>query len=96
MLFLETPQSQVKRNMPDYELERLSTRSFEQLAQAIGLEVLGKQLMVFGDGPDGGREAAFDGPINYPEGKSPWDGYGTLQAKFRQRPTMDPKNCTRK
>lgn len=76
----------MKRNMPDYELERLSTRSFEQLAQAIGLEVLGKQLMVFGDGPDGGREAAFDGPINYPEGKSPWDGYGILQAKFRQRP----------
>ncbi|GAT32141.1 hypothetical protein TSACC_2538 [Terrimicrobium sacchariphilum] len=72
--------------MHDYQLERLNTRSFEQLIQALGLEIIGKQLMVFGDGPDGGREASFDGLINYPSGGKCWDGCGIVQAKFRQYP----------
>ena len=41
--------------------------------------------MVFGDGPDGAREATFDGRIPFPSGAAPWDGYGVLQAKFLQR-----------
>lgn len=72
--------------MHDYQLERLNTRSFEQLVQALGLEIIGKQLMVFGDGPDGGREASFEGLINYPSGEKCWDGCGIVQAKFRQYP----------
>ncbi|MFT4589271.1 MAG: hypothetical protein ACI9VS_003643 [Candidatus Binatia bacterium] len=72
--------------MHDYQLERLNTRSFEQLIQALGIEIIGPQLMVFGDGPDGGREATFDGPVAYPAGKKAWDGYGIVQAKFRQVP----------
>lgn len=71
--------------MNDYQLERLNARSFEQLIQAIGLEVIGKQLMIFGDGPDGGREATFDGITSFPK-KKPWNGCGILQAKFRQQP----------
>lgn len=77
--------------MHDYQLERLNTRSFEQLIQALGLEIIGKQLMIFGDGPDGGREATFDGPTKYPEGGSQWNGYGMVQAKFRQHPDSAPK-----
>jgi hypothetical protein len=48
--------------MHEYQLERLNARSFEQLVQAVGIEIIGKQLMVFGDGPDGGR-ATFHGPV---------------------------------
>jgi len=70
----------------DYDLTRLSTRSFEQLVQALATAVLGPGLTVFGDGPDGGREATFDGPVPFPNAAAPWDGYGVVQAKFRQRP----------
>ncbi|MEW6305407.1 MAG: hypothetical protein AB1705_18170, partial [Verrucomicrobiota bacterium] len=77
--------------MHDYQLEHLNTRSFEQLIQAIGIEVLGPQMLVFGDGPDGGREAAFQGEIKYPSTKRPWKGYGIIQAKFRQIPDSEAK-----
>ena len=72
--------------MHDYQLERLNTRSFEQLIQALGTEIIGPQLMIFGDGPDGGREATFDGAIKYPATEKSWSGYGIVQAKFRQQP----------
>src|ERR1039457_1394251 len=71
--------------MPDYNLYGLSTRSFEQLVQAIAASVIGPGTAVFGDGPDGGREATFEGKTQYPSSTSPWDGYVVIQAKFRQR-----------
>lgn len=77
--------------MPDYQLDRLCTRSFEQLVQALGTKILGPQLMVFGDGPDGGREAVFRGAVPFPKGKKRWNGVGVVQAKFRQVPDSDPK-----
>jgi hypothetical protein len=77
--------------MPDYDLEKLHTRSFEQLIQAFCLVVLGNQSVIFGDGADGGREATFDGPINYPDSVNCWSGYGIVQAKFRQKPHAEPK-----
>ena len=76
--------------MHDYPLEHLNTRSFEQLVQALSLAVLGSSVSIFGDGPDGGREATFEGQIHYPEGE-PWKGFGIVQAKFRQRPDAEPK-----
>lgn len=75
----------------DYQLDRLSTRSFEQLVQAISLKVIGPAVMVFGDGPDNGREATFDGKIKYPNSRAPWNGYGIIQAKFRQVPDNDSR-----
>lgn len=69
----------------DYNLQGLSSRSFEQLVQAIAAKVIGPQLIVFGDGPDGGREATFEGRIPYPSPDAPWTGYGIVQAKFKQR-----------
>jgi hypothetical protein len=54
--------------MPDYNLSGLSTRSFEQLIQAISAKVLGPGIVIFGDGRDGGREATFEGTIGYAKG----------------------------
>jgi hypothetical protein len=45
---------------------------------------------VFGDGPDGGREATFEGLMHYPDPVGPfghWNGYGVLQAKYKRQPT---------
>ena len=77
--------------MPDYDLSRLSTRSFEHLVQALAVKVIGPDVTVFGDGPDGGREATFDGKRPYPFADDGWDGYGVIQAKFLQRP-KNPKD----
>ena len=41
--------------------------------------------MVFGDGRDGGREATFEREVPYPTSAEGWDGYGVVQAKYRQR-----------
>jgi len=72
----------------DYDLNRLGSREFEHLSQAVALKQLGNGIQIFGDGPDGGREAVFDGPLNFPVGtdEAPWDGYGVIQAKHRMRP----------
>nr|VFK51124.1 MAG: hypothetical protein BECKTUN1418E_GA0071001_10053 [Candidatus Kentron sp. TUN]VFK55827.1 MAG: hypothetical protein BECKTUN1418F_GA0071002_10753 [Candidatus Kentron sp. TUN] len=69
----------------DYDLSRLSTRSFEQLIQALAAAVIGPDIVVFGDGPNGGREATFEGPMSFPNSIEPWNGYLVVQAKFRQR-----------
>lgn len=72
--------------MPDYKLEALGPRSFEQLVQSLALGALSPGVTPFGDGPDGGREAIFDGPVDYSTDGPVWDGYGVIQAKFLQRP----------
>jgi hypothetical protein len=63
----------------DFDLTRLGDREFEHLSQALALKVLGPGIGVFGDGPDGGREAAFEGPMRFPEPGTPWNGYGVVQ-----------------
>lgn len=78
--------------MGDYDLTGLSPRSFEHMIQALACKVLGPGIVIFGDGPDGGREATFKGKLSaYPSAGKSWDGYGVVQAKFRQRPKMKPK-----
>jgi hypothetical protein len=78
--------------MTDYNLSGLNTRSFEQLIQAIAVKVFGPKTIIFGDGPDGGREATFDGTVPYPSKEQAWNGYGVVQAKFLQRPQGVPKD----
>ena len=68
--------------MTDYALNRLSPREFEHLVQALATKLIGPGIVVFGDGPDGGREATFDRKIPFPSIVDPWDGYGVIQAKF--------------
>ena len=70
----------------DYDLSRLSSRSFEQLAQALAVRHFGPGAVIFGDGPDGGREALVEGKMEFAPHGSPWDGVCVVQAKFRQRP----------
>jgi hypothetical protein len=74
------------RNMTDYNFAGLSPRSFEHLVQALAVRILGPGLTVFGDGPDGGREATFQGRMTFPSLSASWDGYCVIQAKFLQRP----------
>lgn len=76
----------------DYDLSRLSTRSFEQLIQSLAHSVVGPGIVIFGDGPDGGREATFEGNIAFPNDAERWQGYGIVQAKFKQRPEASGKD----
>nr|GID89547.1 hypothetical protein Ade03nite_84710 [Actinoplanes derwentensis] len=71
-----------------YDLDALGEMEFEDLAQALSIHVLGPGVQVFGDGPDGGREAAFEGTVTFPEPDpaGPWRGYGVIQAEFRRQP----------
>ncbi len=71
--------------MVDYDLSKLNSREFEHLVQSLSVKLLGPGIVIFGDGPDGGREATFDGEIPYPTKTNPWNGYGVVQAKFLQR-----------
>lgn len=80
--------------MPDYDLRGLSPRSFEKLIQALAGEELGGGIVTFGDGPDGGREATFEGRMGFPSKEAPWDGYCVVQAKFRQKPEGRAKDAT--
>lgn len=83
--------------MSDYQLERLGTREFEHVTRALALAVFGAGVRPFGDGKDGGREATFEGATSYPQPAPPegcWDGYGVVQAKFRQRPRDVGNNAT--
>ena len=70
--------------MPDYNFAGLCSRSFEQLIQALCAKVFGPKIAIFGDGPDGAREATFDGAVKY--GPLDWSGYLVIQAKFLQKP----------
>jgi hypothetical protein len=83
-----------ERRLPDYRLEELSSRTFEQLVQALAVHVMGSGISVFGDGPDGAREATFAGKVSYPNAKASWKGRGVIQAKFRQRPAATPSRNT--
>ncbi len=73
-----------------YDLTRLGEYEFEHLSQSLAIAVLGGAVSVFGDGPDGGREATFEGETRYPDPAPPggwWNGYGVVQAKFKRQPT---------
>lgn len=78
----------------DYNLTALGSREFEHLIQALCVEVLGPGVSAFGDGADGGREAAFRGPVEWgtADGGERWDGYTIVQAKFRGRPREPADN----
>lgn len=76
--------------MPDYNLTGLETRSFEHMVLALGKAVIAVGLEPLGDGPDGGREAVYEGQMDYPASAAKWDGYLVVQSKFRQRPATNP------
>ncbi|MDG4781159.1 hypothetical protein O7614_16035 [Micromonospora sp. WMMD961] len=71
--------------MPDYRLDGLSPRAFEHLIQSLAYDAITNEITPFGDGPDGGREATFEGATDYGPTAATWSGYGVIQAKFKQR-----------
>lgn len=73
--------------MPDYNLTHLTPHTFEALIQALAVKYFGPKTIIFGAGPDGGREATFKGKVSYPTPENSWDGYGVIQAKFLSRST---------
>jgi hypothetical protein len=73
--------------MTHYDFARMGWQQFEHMVQALALRELGNGVRLFGSGKDGRREASFEGPVSFPHGKgAPWDGYGVIQVKHRERP----------
>lgn len=75
-----------------YDLSRFSPGSFQRFAQALALHIFGPGLEVYGSGPDGGRDATFDGKPNFPSSTKPWDGYTVVQVKYREKPKGDHRD----
>jgi len=73
----------------DYPLEELGPRAFEQLIVALATQVIGSGIAAFGSGPDGGREATYNGRIEWSatvkNDPGAWDGYTVIQAKQKER-----------
>lgn len=68
--------------MARYRYEALSPAEFEKLVLEICQELLGEGTRGFAEGPDGGRDARFDGIANgYPSFTAPWEGTTIIQAK---------------
>ncbi len=65
-----------------YAFELLSEDEFEHLTVAICKKVLGSGVHGFTKGPDGARDASFEGTAeSYPSSASPWSGKMIIQAK---------------
>jgi hypothetical protein len=78
--------------MPDYSFESIDAKIFEHLAVALGQVHIARGLRPFGPGPDGGREATFEGRMDYPAGAAPWDGYLVVQCKRKESRASTPKD----
>jgi hypothetical protein len=60
--------------------------TFEEFTRVLALKVFGPGVIPFGNGPDGGREATFEGKVPYPFPLTDeWSGYGVIQAKCKER-----------
>lgn len=68
--------------MPRYDLDSLGHEQFKLLSQTLVKAVIGSGTITFGDGPDGGREATFQGKAQYPSKSEQWNGFWIFQAKF--------------
>ncbi|WP_262064489.1 NACHT domain-containing protein [Streptomyces sp. STR69] len=77
-----------------FDLSKLGPREFENLAQSLALAEIGSALSVFGPGPDGGREATFDGPVKLGKDGPTVEGYGVFQAKYCENLTTPRKDAT--
>lgn len=69
----------------DYRFDRMNSRDFEHMIQALTQKILGSSSIIFGDGPDGGREATFNGKAKYPNAIESWEGYWVVQAKYKAK-----------
>jgi hypothetical protein len=77
--------------MPEYNFENLDAKLFEHMAVALGQVHIARGLRPFGPGADGGREATFEGRMDYPSSAAPWDGYLVVQCKRKETRGLTPK-----
>ncbi|MCR2805410.1 NACHT domain-containing protein [Paenibacillus soyae] len=75
--------------MSDYSFIRFNSRDFEHMIQSLTKSIFGNGSIIFGDGPDGGREATFDGECRFPSDTNRWSGYWIIQAKFKNKTDND-------
>lgn len=69
-----------------YPLEELSDEMFERVVVEICRCILGQSTIGFVKGPDGGKDAYFDGTaIEIPSSKDPWKGKVVIQAKHTSK-----------
>lgn len=77
--------------MGNYELNRLNNNEFEHLVQSLSCKIFNYKNIIFGSGPDGAREATFEGNCTINNTIS--NGYHVIQAKFKecsaQKDSMD-------
>jgi len=73
--------------MPRYALNDLSEAEFEGLVTSICREIFGVAITSFASGPDGGRDAFFEGTAEcFPSKAEPAKGKFVIQAKHAQSP----------
>ena len=78
--------------MPSYPLHDLSDEEFEDLVTRVCRKILGIGTTSFEKGPDGGKDAKFEGTANcFPSETSPLSGKVVIQAKHTSNPT---KSCS--
>src|SRR6266550_4427135 len=71
----------VQATEPDFELQSLGWKAFQDLCSTIVSEVLGQTVQVFLPSNDGGRDGAFRGVWTPSKGES-LTGTFTVQCKF--------------
>ena len=72
--------------MARYRYEALSPTEFEELVLEICQALLGEGTRGFSEGPDGGRDARFDGTTNgFPSLAAPWKGTTIIQSKHTNK-----------
>ena len=74
-----------------YSLNALGPDQFEDMIRALCVKAIGPGVTVFGDGPDGGREASYSGNFDMTSGET-WSGHTVIQAKFMVTPQSPAEN----
>jgi len=78
-----------------HDLDRLGTRSFQDLAAALVVKEFGSKVQVLGTGRDGGRDLYFEGALNWPTESDPDEtltGYTVFQIKKKERTAEKPQD----
>lgn len=73
--------------MPKYPIHELTATEFEQLVTLICRNIMGVGITSFAPGPDGGKDARFEGTANaFPSEAAPASGKFIIQAKHTSKP----------
>lgn len=84
--WLISPIGEGNRSMARYRYDELTPSAFEDLIVDVCNELLGNGTTGFASGPDGGRDAKFEGTANgFPSQYAPWSGITIVQAKHTDK-----------